>query len=219
MKKSIVRYKKGFEIFSSPFCIKFSFYLDLFVVLYKVNIVAGCGRENMKRLKQGFTLIELLIVIAIIGILATTLAPKLREQLAKGKDAKVVAALGTGRTALNVISFEKTIKSDTNSITITYDDFRSGLDEKTKEIFKNDNGDIWVGGSRKDPKTFPNSPIKYSMNLTLSHKYKDNQQGDKSFNKNSDMVIDDDDALLFLSPRATPDGYVYSIEGKKWVNY
>ncbi|WP_051251543.1 pilin [Psychrilyobacter atlanticus] len=173
----------------------------------------------MNKSKNGFTLIELLVVIAIIGILATTLAPKLREQLAKGKDAKVIAALGAGRTAINVISFEKMVNADTNSITITYDEFRDRLDKKNREIFKEDDGDIWVGGSRKDPKTDPDSPIKYNMNLTLSHKYKNDEQGEKSFNKTTPMEIDDDEALLFLSPRAIPNGYVYSIEGKKWIDY
>ena len=174
---------------------------------------------DMNKSKQGFTLIELLVVIAIIGILATTLAPKLREQLAKGKDAKVVAALGAGRTAINVISFEKMVNADTNSITITYDEFRDRLDKKNREIFKEDDGDIWAGGSRKNPATHPNSTIKYNINLTLAHEYKNDEQGKKSFNKNSDMIIDDDEALLFLSPRATPNGYVYSIEGKKWIDY
>ncbi|UUV19396.1 type II secretion system GspH family protein [Fusobacteria bacterium ZRK30] len=173
----------------------------------------------MKKLKQGFTLIELLVVIAVIGILATTLAPKLREQLAKGKDAKVIAALGTGRTAISTISFEKMVNTDTNNITITYDEFRDRLDKKSRKIFKEDDGDIWVGGSRKDPKTDPNSPIKYNMNLTLSHVYKNNEQGEQSFNKTLPMIIDDDETLLFLSPRATPNGYVYSIEGKKWIDY
>lgn len=175
--------------------------------------------EDMNKSKNGFTLIELLVVIAVIGILATTLAPKLREQLAKGKDAKVIAGLGAGRTAIKVISFEKMVNSDTNSITITYDEFRDRLDKKNKEIFKEDDGDIWVGGSRKDPKISPDSPIKYNMNLTLSHVYKNDEQGKQSFNKILPMVIDDDEALLFLSPRATPNGYVYSIEGKKWVDY
>lgn len=173
----------------------------------------------MNKIKRGFTLIELLVVIAIIGILAVTLTPKLREQLAKGKDAKVIAALGAGRTAISVISFDKMVKSDANSITITYDEFRDRLDEKNREIFKEDDGDIWVGGSRKDPKTDPNSPIKYNMNLTLSHVYKNDEQGEQSFNKTLPMIIDDDEALLFLSPRATPNGYVYSIEGKKWIDY
>jgi len=52
--------------------------------------------------KKGFTLIELVVVVAIILLLAATLAPKLRKEVAKARDAKAVAALGTLRTAVNV---------------------------------------------------------------------------------------------------------------------
>ena len=164
-------------------------------------------------------MIELLVVIAIIGILATTLAPKLREQLEKAKDAKVVSALGTGRTAFNVIAFEKMVNTDENDLTITYDEFRDRLDEKTREIFKDDKGNIVVGGSRKDPKISSNSPIKYNVKLTLAHIIKDSVQGKVSFNSSNSVLIDDDETLLFLSPRGNPGGYVYSIEGKLWISY
>ncbi len=52
--------------------------------------------------KKGFTLIELVVVVAIILLLAATLAPKLRKEVAKARDAKAVAALGSLRTAANV---------------------------------------------------------------------------------------------------------------------
>ncbi|WP_319371433.1 prepilin-type N-terminal cleavage/methylation domain-containing protein [uncultured Ilyobacter sp.] len=53
--------------------------------------------------KKGFTLIELVVVVAIILLLAATLAPKLRKEVAKARDAKAVAALGSIRTAVNVM--------------------------------------------------------------------------------------------------------------------
>lgn len=59
--------------------------------------------------KNGFTIIELLIVIAIIGLLATTAIPKLRKELNKGKVAKVQHKLGLIRSKLSIesnISFE-----------------------------------------------------------------------------------------------------------------
>jgi len=52
----------------------------------------------------GFTMIELLVVIAIIGILATTLTPKLRKELAKAKVAKVQHKLGLIRSKLSIDS-------------------------------------------------------------------------------------------------------------------
>ncbi|WP_321329293.1 type II secretion system protein [uncultured Ilyobacter sp.] len=59
----------------------------------------------MKR--KGFTLIELVVVVAIILLLAATLAPKLRKEVAKARDAKAVAALGSLRTAVNIFYSDK----------------------------------------------------------------------------------------------------------------
>ncbi len=52
--------------------------------------------------KNGFTLIELVVVIALIAILAVTLAPRLRDQIAKAKDSKAIATLGSLRTLSEV---------------------------------------------------------------------------------------------------------------------
>ena len=57
--------------------------------------------------KKGFTLIELVVVIALIAILAVTLAPRLRDQIAKAKDAKCIAVLGALRTNTQVFFAER----------------------------------------------------------------------------------------------------------------
>jgi prepilin-type N-terminal cleavage/methylation domain-containing protein len=57
--------------------------------------------------KMGFTLIELIVVVAIILLLVGILAPKLRKEVAKARDAKAVAALGSVRTAAKLILTNK----------------------------------------------------------------------------------------------------------------
>lgn len=57
--------------------------------------------------KNGFTLIELVVVIALIAILAVTLAPRLRDQLAKARDSKAIAVLGSLRTASEIYFAEE----------------------------------------------------------------------------------------------------------------
>lgn len=60
--------------------------------------------SNPYKKNLGFTMIELLVVIGIIGLLATTLVPKLRKELAKGKVAKVQHKLGLIRSKLSIDS-------------------------------------------------------------------------------------------------------------------
>ncbi|MGL5098444.1 MAG: type II secretion system protein [Fusobacteriaceae bacterium] len=63
--------------------------------------------KRNKNKKSGFTLIELVVVIAIIGVLAAVITPRVRLSLAKAKDAKAVAILDALRTASNVYYAEK----------------------------------------------------------------------------------------------------------------
>ena len=44
--------------------------------------------RSVKMKNGGFSLIEMVIAVALVGVLSTLVVPKVREQLAKGKDAK-----------------------------------------------------------------------------------------------------------------------------------
>ena len=63
--------------------------------------------QNKVQKNKGFTLIELVVVVAIIGVLAAIVTPRIRTALMKAKDAKAVATLDALRTATNVYYAEK----------------------------------------------------------------------------------------------------------------
>lgn len=173
--------------------------------------------------KKGFTLIELLIVIAIIGLLATTLAPKLREQLAKGKDAKAIALLGASRTATELVLIEKIIRGNVDSngnVAIKLSDIKSKLDNRSNEIFENE-AYIPIGGSRETSK----GEITYGGKLIFSK---------NNANWTEDTFTSDDDVVYYTgkTEEAHPSrqaenlyfalpiqsgGYKnFSTEGKNW---
>ncbi|MGL4393239.1 MAG: type II secretion system protein [Fusobacteriaceae bacterium] len=69
-------------------------------------------RKTNRNKKSGFTLIELVVVIAIIGVLATIITPKVRTSLIRSKDSKGTASLGALRTVVNIYYSEQGKKLD-----------------------------------------------------------------------------------------------------------
>ena len=170
----------------------------------------------MKNNKYGFTLIELLIVIAIIGILATTLAPKLREQLAKAKDAKVVSFLGASRTGYQVLSVEKMINNSDDSVvpTVKLSEILDKLDTKASPLIDHKWGFLRVGGS-KDTLT---SKLKYSGTIHLmSGSVHDTKN---IFYEHQPQPIDEVITLEpFSGPSYSNNIGKYSTEGIQWNKY
>lgn len=100
-------------------------------------------KREKARKNGGFTLIELVVVIAIIGVLAGVVAPRIRLSLMKSKDAKVVATLDALRTAANVYYAEQgTVPSvyiegtvDGNTITARADLPNEGDPLTTSDVY------------------------------------------------------------------------------------
>jgi len=172
----------------------------------------------MKRLKDGFTLIELLIVIAIIGILTTTLAPKLRKQLAKAKDAKAIALLGSARTATEIILLEKATVGDINKkgyILISLEEIKDKLDERSNKIFeKNKDGNILVGNILdKDDK------IRDDWKIYFFGRNDKNGKDIKLKINNKLKINDDEVQLKLMVGNSNNKKKAKSTEGKEWIKY
>ncbi|GLI57664.1 hypothetical protein PM10SUCC1_31780 [Propionigenium maris DSM 9537] len=100
--------------------------------------------------KNGFTLIELVVVIALIAILAVTLAPRLRDQIAKGRDAKAIGALGALRTSAEVYFADygrslfdngtDTANTQAQALSLAID----GLNDASKKMFTDTSGNSFV---------------------------------------------------------------------------
>ena len=177
----------------------------------------------MKRLKKGFTLIELLVVIAIIGILVTILAPKLIEQLAKAKDAKAIALLGSARMVTGVILMEKVVLDDINKngyIMISLEEIKDRLDKKSEKIFKSSNsGNVIVGSILNK-----NNKIEREWEIylfgTRDKANNKNETLQKLKNNNSKLKISGDEAQLKLMVKNKGrKNKAKSTEGKLWTTY
>lgn len=101
----------------------------------------------------GFTLIELIIAVALVGILSSLVTPKVRVQLAKGRDTKAVSYLGAMRTAAELYYIEKGEALTTTVEPSEADDKKAienllpYLDPKAEAILRE--GKIQIGGSKK----------------------------------------------------------------------
>ena len=70
--------------------------------------------------KKGFTLIELMVVIAIIGVLSSVLAPQIFKQINKGRQSAVISFYNNLKTATSSYYADtETWPADTNSLTAT----------------------------------------------------------------------------------------------------
>lgn len=112
--------------------------------------------------KKGMTLVELVVVVALLGILAVVLAPRLRDQVAKSRDAKAIGVLGalrgiseayhadSGRIIsesipINVNNFNEVQDSDKLGLNILKD----GLNQEAKSMFDEGEYVVGIGGVRE----------------------------------------------------------------------
>lgn len=161
---------------------------------------------------RGFSLIEITVAIALIGIMAGVGVPKLRRQMALGRDTKAIATLGTLRTASELYFIENnepisdTPSSDeTQSVITALKKLEPYLDEKTfKEL---EDGELDIGGSRAQKSDIDEAEtdINYGGAISLTFKNPD-------INKSSGS----DGVYIWFKPSA---GKEYDTKGNKWIEY
>ena len=141
----------------------------------------------------GFTLIELIIAVALVGILSSLVTPKVRIQLAKGRDTKAISYLGAMRTAAELYYIEKG-EAPTTVISPNEADDKKAienilpyLDPKAESVIKD--GKITFGGEMKF--TFK-SP------------------------QHDEIAKRGDGIYIWFAPE---ESQVYDIQGNKWIEY
>ena len=158
----------------------------------------------------GFSLIELVIAVALVGVLSTIVTPKVRAQLAKGKDTKAVAYLASMRTASELYYLdnnksplegeetEETIKKAIENI-LPY------LDPKAEKELED--GKIEIGGSRKAAVSgTAEEDIQYGGEINFTFKNPDNSS-----------AVKEDGVYIWFNPQNIGE---YDTTGKnKWIEY
>lgn len=154
----------------------------------------------------GFTLIELIIAVALVGILSSLVTPKVRIQLAKGRDTKAISYLGAMRTAAELYYIEK---GEAPAVTgnISEDEDKKAiknilpyLDPKAEAVIKD--GKIQIGGSRKE------NDAKITFGGEMRFTFKSPQH--------DEMVKRGDGVYIWFAPT---EDQVYDVQGNKWIEY
>jgi len=158
--------------------------------------------------KKGFTLIELVVVVAIILLLAATLAPKLRKEVAKARDAKAVAALGSVRTAINVYLADDgepadgLYKSGDNPTYLIYGSTSSDLLEDSLVSYLGEASDLEddtiglkIGGTRES------------------------EDGEIDYGGTVDLTYDSSAVTANLGDDGTDDSGTHDTKGNAWASY
>ena len=173
--------------------------------------------------KNGFTLIELVVIIALIAILAVTLAPRLRDQMAKAKDTEAISALGALRTLSETYYADEQespyggIPSSENNFSGVQSADISGLDLlipnlniQGMKVFGG-SGSNWepgdgytaeTGGARKSK----NGEVKYSREISYTFH--------APLGSSADGI-----SLWFTQKTLSPDGLGFDTKGIEWIEY
>ncbi len=165
--------------------------------------------------KNGLTLVELVGVIALLAILAVILAPRLRDQVAKSRDAKAIAVLGALRgasEAYHADSGEITSSSvpiTLNTFNVVQDDDKSGLDrlksslnQEARSMFGAGGYSVEIGGVREssDGAVSYGERIGYTFHATVG--------------STADGI-----SLWFIERAIGTNDGRYDTKGNRWVEY
>lgn len=165
--------------------------------------------------KKGLTLVELVVVIALLAILAVVMAPRLRDQIAKSRDAQAIALLGalrgaseayhvgTGKIVVgsvpNSLNNFNSVQDDDKS---ALDTLKTGLNEGARMMFETAGYSVEIGGVRESSK----GSVSYGERIGYT------------FHAPTGSTADG--ISMWFTERAigTADGR-YDTKGNRWVEY